>query len=251
MTEIQSEKPVHDDLTELYHHPEALHPDLTAHFRDGPVGKMIHHPLLINVMTIPGHHKADNLVYCHRKNQVAQSWRDKDWSSYIALHERPYRAEALQRILSKTDLPVDPQVTWKLIKAVWTDSENVDEHDRFWKSLWKIATTELTLDIDERKAFDELPDPVPVWHGLERKDREHLGVSWTTDKGIAEWFAQRFARSNKRPAFIASGFVSKEHVRAYLLGRGEREVITFPEKVLKIVVEECKSSGHYPSRLVK
>ncbi|AIC29738.1 hypothetical protein IE4771_PB00003 (plasmid) [Rhizobium etli bv. mimosae str. IE4771] len=34
-------------------------------------------------------------------------------------------------------------------------------------------------------AFDELPNMVPVWHGLEREDGKTLGLPWTTDKGVA------------------------------------------------------------------
>lgn len=106
----------------------------------------------------------------------------------------------------------------------------------------------MTLDVRERVAFDELPNMVPVWHGLEREDDRTLGLSWTTDKGVADWFAQRFARFNRRPAYIAGGLVHKQHVKAYLLGRGEHEIIAFPDKVDQIVVEPCTSRGVHPSR---
>lgn len=119
------------DLAEQHHKLAALHPDLISHLRDGPVRKIIHRPLLVSVTTIPGYHKADNTRYRHRRDGVAQSWRDRDFSNYIALHERRYGAEAIQRVLSMTDLLVDPPATWKLIKAAWIDRENVDEYDLF------------------------------------------------------------------------------------------------------------------------
>lgn len=250
------QSPMHDDQKEtmaaadpldFLQCPETLHPDLQRHFRDGPVGKMLHHPFIINVMTLPGHHKADNMMYLHRKEEAERSWHQKNWSRYIALHERPYRAEALQRVLFEGGLPFDQPATWRLIKAVWIDSENVDEHEQFWSATWNKAKSELTLDIEEKVAFDELPDMVPVWHGLEREDSSTLGLSWTTDKGVAAWFAQRFARLNRRPAYIAAGLVHKEHVKAFLLSRGEHEIIAFPDKVDQVAVMPCASKGVHPS----
>jgi len=177
MHENQKETKAVDDVLDLFKSPEALHPDLRSHFRDGPVGKMLHHPLIINVITLPGHHKADNMMYLHRKEEAEQSWHKKYWSRYVFLHERPYRAEALQRVLFEGGLPFHQQVTWQLIKAVWIDSENVHEHDQFWTSTWNKAKSELTLDAKEQVAFDELPNMVPVWHGLEREDEKTLGLS--------------------------------------------------------------------------
>lgn len=95
---------------------------------------MLHHPLIINVMILPGHHKADNIMYLHRKEDAEQSWHRKNWGRYVALHERPYRAEALQRVQFEGGLLFDQPATWRLIKAVWIDSENVDEHDQFWSA---------------------------------------------------------------------------------------------------------------------
>lgn len=248
MHENQKETTAAADALELLQCPEALHPDLQRHFRDGPIGKMLHHPLIINVMPLPGHHKADNLMYLYRKAQAEQSWHEKDWSRCIALHERPYRAEALQRVLSEGNLTFEQPATWRLIKVVWIDSENVHEHDQFWTTIWKKAKSELTFDMKEHLAFNELPNMVPVWHGLERADGFTLGLSWTTDKGVAEWFAQRFARFNHRRAYIAAGIVHKEHVKAFLLSRGEHEIIAFPDKVDQVVVEPCTSKGVHPSK---
>lgn len=231
--------------------PEPLHPDLHSHFRDGPAGKMIHHPLMINVMPLPGHHKADNMVYLHRKQEAELCWSEKNWNGYIAIHERPYRAEALRRVLTDGHLTLDQPATWKLIKAVWIDSENVHEHDQFWSMIWAQARSDLTLNVEEREIFVRLPDLVPVWHGLEREDGRVLGLSWTTDKGVAEWFAQRFARFNRRQAYIAAGVVPKENIRAFLLARGEFEVIAFPNAIDEVVVTPTTSSGTHPSTLTK
>ncbi|AIC29739.1 hypothetical protein IE4771_PB00004 (plasmid) [Rhizobium etli bv. mimosae str. IE4771] len=78
-------------------------------------------------MTLPGHHKADNIMYLRRKEEAEQSRHEKHWSRYVFLHERPYRAEPLQRVLFEGGPSFDQPATWQLIKAVWIDSENVRE----------------------------------------------------------------------------------------------------------------------------
>lgn len=237
MQEHQTDISIALDPVELLQCPEELHPDLRPHYRDGPIGKMLHHPLIVNVAMLPGRHKADNLMYLARKEEAERSWRDGDWRRYLSIHERPYRADALKRVLVEAGLPFENRTTWKLIKAVWIDSENVHEHDAFWTDTWKRAKLELTLDPREQAAFDQLPEIVQVWHGLERENSTALGLSWTTDRGVAEWFARRFARLNRRNTFLARGVVHKEAIKAFLLGRGEYEVIAFADNVDHIVTE--------------
>jgi hypothetical protein len=91
---------------------------------------------------------------------------------------------------------------------------------------------------EEVEAFHILPDRIPIWHGMERDDPETLGFSWTTSYKVAKWFADRMALLNNRPPFLASGFVKKEHVKTYMLDRGEFEIIAFPEDVEDILIEK-------------
>jgi len=80
---------------------------------------MLHHPLIVNVAMLPGRHKADNLMCLGRREEAERSWRNRDWPRYISIHERPYRAYALKRVLVEAGLPFENRTTWKLIKAVW------------------------------------------------------------------------------------------------------------------------------------
>jgi hypothetical protein len=108
---------------------------------------------------------------------------------------------------------------------------------------------------EERKAFEALPDPVQVFRGFHRDGGER-GFSWTTDREMAEWFAQVFNRGPKwyrRPGSepdapllwgdpggvprVASGTVAKRDVLAYLLEREESEVLTLPEQVMLTGIE--------------
>ncbi|RYG92521.1 MAG: hypothetical protein EON58_18495 [Alphaproteobacteria bacterium] len=219
--------------------PQELHSDLTDHVRDGSMGKMLHHPLLINILLVPGHHNEDNQVYLHRKAAAERARVTGNWSEYVFWHERPYRAEALRRVLASEKLPLQKPASWKLIKSVWTDSENVQQHDEFWASLWAKTDPRVTFNAAERKALDKLPEMIPIWHGLERNDDRELGYSWTTDKAIARRFAERFAGFHERAPYLAAGRVRKEAVKAYLLERGESEIIAFPEEIERVAITRC------------
>ncbi len=87
------------------------------------------------------------------------------------------------------------------------------------------------MEADERRALAALPDPVPVFRGYARDGCER-GLSWTTERERAEWFAHRFAGLDGEPqARVTVGAVPKAKVIAYLLGRQENEVLALPEDV--------------------
>lgn len=209
-----------------------LHADLKPYMGISPMGMLaIKHPLLINILAIPGMHGHDNRVYLKRKEQLVEARAAKNWGQYVFTHERPWRADALAELIGDGSLTLERKADWKLVKEVWTDSENVEESDDFWSYVWAHENAGMSMDAKERAALDALPDPVPVWHGLERRDAKTLGFSWTSSEGIAQWFAGRFAMQHRRPAYIAKGFVPKHQVRTYIMSRSEFEVIAFPKRV--------------------
>jgi hypothetical protein len=156
---------------------------------------------------------------------------EKNWTDVVFTHERPYRAEALRQLIDDEQVTLDDKKIWELISSVWTDSENVEQFTDFWEELWSHPNSCLAMTEKEERAFAALSDPVKVWHGLERDDAGLLGISWTTSRKVATWFAKRFAVIHHREAFLAEGVVPKDKVRAYLLARKEFEIIALPADV--------------------
>lgn len=210
-----------------------LHPDLAPYVRPGPISEWVHHPLVV-AMYSPGLAGWINKAYVQKRDALAQAADEGNLSTYVWLHERPYRASALKALEVLGLLDLDTAGAWKLVKAVWIDSENVQEEDRFWRGLWMDERARLAMSEEEAVALAKLPDPIPVWHGLERRTRFQLGYSWTTARDTAVWFARRFALLQDRPAWLAKGVAPKHAVRAYLLDRGEAEIIIAPAHVEKI-----------------
>ena len=94
----------------------------------------------------------------------------------------------------------------------------------------------------ERRVLAALPDIVTVYRGGDKhylNSKAHVNwtkaISWTLDRRIAARFAAVNALNmrNKHPT-IVTATVRKQDICAVLLGRGEREVITFAPRVTKV-----------------
>lgn len=226
-----------------------LLPELEPYWVDGPMGKMLHHPLVVSILNPPGMFGHINRLYEQRKKALAEYRAEKNWGMYVFTHERAYRTDALRELIEEGVVSLDKAAVWEVISTVWTDSENVDDYDEFWSEIWGHWNSARAMEPKEKKALAALPDMIPVWHGLERDDESTLGFSWTTNEATGLWFARRFASQHKRRAYIAKGLVSKQDVKAYLLGRNEFEIIAFPDTVKDVritPVQKLAEGGYGP-----
>ena len=209
-----------------------LNPDLRAYFHsDG----WLHHPLVIG---LPGciDPARINERYLYKKQLCIEAERNEDWSEFIFLHQRPYRTKALVKALRRCHDPVEAAL---LVTEVWIDSENLRQHRADWLKIWTaLPDSRLTMNEDERAALRALPDRIRVFRGFQKFRKRGLrGLSWTTDRAKAEYFAQRFSVLGQR-GFVASGTVRKSNVLAYFSGRMESEVVVLPDNVRGVTVCE-------------
>jgi hypothetical protein len=208
--------------------PCELDPELAACvYDDGPFGAMLKHKFVNEPMYMPQMNARYNTVLCWKRQHTAEALADKQWHTFIFLHERPWRLEAL---LELTEL-VDDTTYWGLVGDVWSDSENIHENFDEWDELLRYPRPgrEAMMDDEERAALADMDDVITVYRGFEQ-DLNEEGWSWTTDRRKAAWFARRFAQEDDCPSVLV-GEVNKGAVLAYLMGRGESEVIVAPEAV--------------------
>lgn len=53
---------------------------------------------------------------------------------------------------------------------------------------------------EDRAFYDALPDEIEVWRGWHSGNPVgSLGLSWSTDRAVAVWFARRFEGSDCEP----------------------------------------------------
>jgi hypothetical protein len=195
--------------------------------------KLLHHPLIVEYVE-PDRAAVVNARYRDLRRQADDSIAEEDWSGYIFLHARPYRLDALAKCV---DLGVSGSEYWRLVGEVWTDSENIFQNRRRWKRLWssKEPEREACMDKQERARLAGFPDWFTVWRGTARQ-QSIKGLSWTTDKEKAVWFAERSAIETQ-PLLVA-GTVSKKDVKAVFLGRNETEIVSMAVRIEKVTPVE-------------
>lgn len=202
---------------------EPLHPDLEPWVEESEFfGRSLKHPLVYQVpLSLPG---MANQAYEHKKAATAKALDKGDWHSYIWLHERPYRFEALQTLF--TDHPISNDDWHSLVRDVWIDSENLWQHYDEWLEVFENVDGQRLMTDEEKARLAALPDTVPIYRGATLEVNEE-GLSWTLDPSRARWFARRF--NHKGDGVVIHASVAREAIVALFEGRSEDEVIVLPE----------------------
>ena len=182
---------------------------------------MIHHPLLVII-----YHEQENAYFNklieEKKKCLAQYIDNEDIGSYLAIHERPYRLEALIEALHSWWNPANEREYWDQVSWVYTDTEFLYNSMDQWRYLLfgdaGYLDSYLMMDEEEKKKYDSLPEYFTVYRGAKDPD----GYSWTLDKDKARWFANRWGQDLS----VFSKKVNKlEDTVAYFNSRNEEEIL--------------------------
>lgn len=191
--------------------------------------QFVKHPL-VNTLYMGVENKHLNRQLAYKREAIAEARQQGEWHSFIWLHERPWRLEALMDI----SLDMSDQEFWSLVANVWMDSENIRENYEAWDRLLRLDRSgqHHLMDDKDREGFAAIPVRggwVTIWQGhtTERDD----GWSWTMSREKAVWFARRFALMEGGQAVLTKGRIRKSRILAYFAGRGEEEVLAAPEHV--------------------
>lgn len=198
-------------------------------------GKILRHPLVFSIpFAIPG---VANMQYEAKLEALEKAVENKDWGAVLGLHERPYRCRALIDYVVGRDedwrprqLKDQPPEVRSLAAGIWTDSENIEQCIDDWDCMfsgWEPGEPPFMLEKGDMEAFEALPDPITVYRG----DCPDGGWSWTLDRRVAEFFAQRFGNYD-----LLEGTAPKSHVFGYLKSRREEEVLIRREHVHDIKI---------------
>ena len=218
------------DFMALLGKEEALCDELAPLVRDLGMFKGIHHPLIVEVPYFPAMNAVLNKRLELKRAALDKYRADKKWHSWVFMHERPFRVEALTALVEEGVMT--PRQTWSLIGEAWTDSENIWQLWSEWMILWTHDTPlhSAMMTKAEIKALADMPDEIEVFRGVNRGDMSS-GFSWTIDRKKAEWFARRYAEGEGRTSVVLHGTVAKSDVLAFFKNRGESEIVALPEDV--------------------
>ena len=218
---------------ELLTRQEDLHPDLKPWIVPMSFGgMMLKHPLGVQSLPPRRDDAQANERYRYKLAALEQAEQTGDWETYIWLHERPHRVEALQAIASN----LHGREYWEMVSHVWSDSENIWQHRRAWRKVWLSQEPErhTVMDDEEREHLAGLPDGLTIYRGVHLRSAMH-GLSWTLDRTRAEWFAD-YRRIKKRNPMLLQTMVSKSEVVAYFAGRSEQEIVVHPNVARKLAI---------------
>ncbi len=209
-----------------------LHPDLRTWMFKGPLGPMLKHPLVFDMIVSPATHARINAYYKYKRDERERMLKAKEWHKYVWIHERAHRLDAFSEIQHN----LKPIPYWELLGSLWTDSDNIYQNFDAWKYYWHVdhPYRHRIMDADERKQLRAMPETFEIYRGVRHK-KSIRGLSWTIDKNRAIWFANRYAGTTPS-AYLATATVSKSNVLAYFTGRNEKEIVITPEKCGKIDV---------------
>lgn len=208
---------------------------------------MLKHPLVfwmgpVNVDMI-------NEMYRQKSKAVDEASQNREWNRFIFMHERPYRIAAFTQIAEE----LTPEEYWPLLGDIWTDTENQWQYIDELKDLltYDLPSRDLIMEEDERASLAAMPDEIKIYRGYQVGKNES-GLSWTTDRSRAQWFAGRLALDDDEPA-VMEAVVNKKDVIAFFSRRGENEIVLSRPPTIKTENSDVVSlsSGATYDRMVR
>ncbi|MDK9789765.1 hypothetical protein [Vibrio sp. D431a] len=214
-----------------------LHSDLIPYVsEDGPLGLMLHHPLIIEVFLCAPFVPHINKSYEKRAEFLEIAIAESDYASIIELHERPYRFEGyLQHVL----WAADKAEAAKHLHTVWIDSELPHVNLDSWLKCFDYLREENEL----LSSVAELEFPLTVYRGVAAESEKQAlkyghNLAWTTDHNEAVKFAERMTnqRDGLSPFILKTILNSVDEVYMFSNLRKESEVVVNPQRLKKILV---------------
>lgn len=135
---------------------------------------------------------------------------------------KPIFFESIKEYLSEKDFA-------EILVDYWSASGIADAPKENFLLWFKEANKAYLMNKREQKKFDKLPERVTIYRGVNNPDYKY-GFSWTIDRRIADWFANRY--ENKQ-SYVYECTVDKKDILCYLDIRNEKEVIIDPETLKK------------------
>lgn len=216
---------------------EELDPELQPYVHDtGASGwTVLQHPLVYQVPHV--NNGLANLTLRAKKRELERAVHGQGWHTYVWLHERPHRFDAMMRVFN--NYGIDELKRLDLIRSVWIDSENIWQHYDEWRELLSETDTQWLMFDNERERLRSLPDVVPIYRGALAEVNED-GLSYTLDQDRARWFARRFGNAHEgEEPIVIHAEVPRDKILALFETRNEDEVIVLPESLKIIAYQEA------------
>lgn len=154
--------------------------------------------------------------------------------------ERPYR---FQKFIDwDAHILLDQHAKLELLRDVWIDTERPHVNRGAWARYWNWVlgnrhhmSIYTMAELNVREQFDNM---IPLYRGIHGEpDTGNPGLSWTTSRERAEWFARRWQGYSDNSCWLLKGSVKSKDVIGPFTQRGEDEIIV-PLQNINYTVEE-------------
>lgn len=146
----------------------------------------------------------------------------KDYDRLFIYIDKPYRFYWYEKLFD--DIPDENK--YEIFLDIYSGSEygfNTLDRD-FIEEIFKYKKEPTNIPCED--------DILTIYRGEASMSTSYKeAFSWTLDKDVARWFANRF---NSGKAVVYKANVKKEDILEYLDDRNEAEVLVFPEKLFNV-----------------
>lgn len=218
-----------DEWMEIMQRDEPLHEDLVPYLQTNGAGwEILCHPLVHGPFPKP--YSMTNARYIAKKEAVEKAAAAGDWNQWLWLHEKPHRMACLYELVVRG--LVNEQEAAEFFGEVWTNIENVWQYTDEIEHIVHYADLKV---LHSDPFYESLPDEVTVYRG--HQGVNEWGMSWTTDRERAIWFAHRFQQDH---AYLSTGRVRKSDILFATNGRNESEIVVESHKLIEPTTKELK-----------
>jgi hypothetical protein len=176
----------------------------------------IRHPWVYSTFGPILPHELNNLLKL-KFEDIKEAMREKQWDTFLWLHERPYRMHALEKLYFTGRISHAEMA--KLLLMFWTDTEIPEGNQQEPLYLFRQAR----WVTDDQKGFDALPKRLTLYRGVDGVcELTSDGPSWTLNRRVADFFAKRYAKGKTYRIILHK---DNPGILAYITGRDEAEFI--------------------------
>lgn len=213
MTDEEAVKKV-ENLRDLFGMDETLDAALVPYLEElEGFGQCLKHPLVFSVPYM-GENGMLNQRLDQKQRACDKAWDNNEWATFMWLHERPYRLQALLEM----EPYLDDDEYWDVLASAWVDTENAWQNLEEWYELWQSERDgRPKVELPEGSA-----DVLTIYRGV--REPGHDGISWTLSYEKAKWFALRLTYGDDK-AYVLTATVEARRVWFYSDDRGEQEVL--------------------------
>ncbi len=215
-------------LMRLMRKKERLLPELQEYVDDSGASRLIfRHPLCVQAGLDMDRAAWINWTVRYREKKLEQLRKKADWMGVIGMYTKQFLFQGFCKDIEH----FDDATYWSLLAHVWMNMEFPWGDRKRLLVMFRSSRPQRDrlMEKSEHQALARLPEPFPVYRGF--LGRRAKGLSWTTDRKKAIWFARRFAKCGIGDPRLLSGIAAKKDVLAYFTRRKESEVVIDPEKV--------------------